>query len=477
MLPPRRFARDIEKKPRAIELHIPLGFTADPSTVQWGTEWATRNQREAAPVPYPLWLTKVLLRTGIAHLLPGFRGLTDLSVGSARYFSDRLLASPLELVRDTAPFLEAHSQDLIDLSLAAPQFDIFANGIPGKIVAGQRTGPWIPGALELRAAIAESLCTTYHLEYAPEDEVLVTAGATAALNLALDTFLSPRDRVVLLDPSSRLFPLAVMHRRGQLRWVPSEVERGTVRFALAKLVPQLRRAKMLVLQAPVNPTGASLDPEDLEQIAWYCDREDVLIFSDQSFEQYQSGGPNSSITVYPKAARRTLLANSLSQSHGLAAYRIGWLAGPRRLLRPCAMTAFLQGATVPTLCQQLAMAAMHIPRESLDPIRRELLERRGFVYEQLQTMGLRPTVAAGGYFIWLPVTGLNVTGRIFAEEMLRDYHVLLLPGELFGPSGRDSVRLSLAAGDAQLREGIKRIGDYVRGLAPLASHADLRLAM
>ena len=428
-------------------------------------------------MPYPLWLTKFLLHSGIAHLLPGFRGLAGLSVDSYRYFSDRLLASPMQLVRDTAPFLEAHGPDLIDLSLAVPQFDIFQGEASGTKVTSQCANPTVFGAPELRTAIAERIRAMHQLDYAPEDEVLVTAGAAAALNLVLDTFLSPREGVVLLDPSSRLFPLAVQHRRGRVRWVPSAVERGIVRFALAKLVPELRHAKMLILQAPVNPTGAIFDAEDLEQVAWYCDREDVLILSDQSFELYQWEGRRNCIAGFPKAARRTLLTNSLSQSHGMAAYRVGWVAGPRRLLRPSAMTAFLQRAAVPTPCQQLALAALQSPREPLNALGREVLERQRLACEQLQLLGLRPVIPAGGYFIWLPVTGMNVTGRIFAEELLRDHQVLVLPGDLFGSSGRNFVRISLAASDEQLREGLKRIGTYVRGLAPLASHADLRIAM
>src|SRR5207249_3082140 len=131
-----------------------------------------------------------------------------------------------------------------------------------------------------------------------------------------------------------------------------QAARGAARLAA------FRRTRLIVVNSPANPTGGVFTPEDLEQIAWWADRRDVLIFSDEVFERFVYDGESLSIGTLPKAWRRTLTAGSVSKGYGLAAARVGWLAGHRHLIRPCMLTAVLQAAWPPTLCQQIALATL-----------------------------------------------------------------------------------------------------------------------
>src|SRR5262249_2120849 len=173
------------------------------------------------------------------------------------------------------------------------------------------------------------------------------AGAAGAFSIVLDTVVNPGDRVVLFDPTSPLYPFALRHRRARVRWVPTWMEDGRTRFHLEPLVKAMRRARLIVVPAPANPTGGTIAAEDLEQIAWWAERQDVLIWSDEVFEHYRYEGEPASLGSLPRARRRTLTTGSVSKSHALASARVGWLAGYRHLVRPCALTAVLQTPFVP----------------------------------------------------------------------------------------------------------------------------------
>jgi len=413
-------------------------------------------------VVYPPMLVRLLVRSGLARYLPGVRRLTDGGADYLPYYSQRLLGAPHAALQDFAAFLDAPGPDAIHLALGAPTFDL-APSAGTKLPADRRGWPPAWGLPEMRAAAAEKLLADNRLAVSPADEVLITPGAAGAFSLALDTFVNRGDRVVLFDPASPLFPLALRHRGARVRWVPAWAEDGRLRFRLDHLARALYRAKMIVVNSPANPTGAVIAPEDWEQIAWWADRRDVLIYSDESFERYQYEGEPVSPGTLPKARNRTLTAGTVSKSHGLTAARVGWLAGCRHLVRPCVATAALEAALVPTLCQQVAAAALRQGPAALAPVREEFESRRRYAFERLQALGLKPAWPAGAFFFWMPVWELGYSGRAFAEALWRDKRVLVTPGEPFGPSGRGYVRVSYAAEDGRLREGLARLGDFLRG--------------
>lgn len=411
---------------------------------------------------YPFFLVKLLARTGVARFLPGVQRLTDGGAAFVRYYSDRVLAAPVAALREAAEFHEVHGPDAIDLALGAPRFDLAPSGST-KLPADRRGWPSPQGLPELREAIAATLTAEQHVPTQPA-EVLVTAGAAGALQLALDAFINPGDRVVLFDPTSPLYLLALASRRVRVRWLPTWVESGRLRFHLNHLARALRGARLLVVNSPANPTGGVLAAEDLEQIAWWADRRDVLLVADDVYARYRYEGAPASLGALPRARRRTLTLGSVSQGYALAAARVGWLAGCRHLVNPCAVTAAGQGLSVPTLCQQGAGAALRQGPEPFAPLRAAFASRRQYVFERLTALGMKPAWPAGGYFLWLPVQELGLAGRAFASRLLREKNVLVTPGDLFGPSGAGHVRLSYAAEDGRLREGLTRLVDFIRGL-------------
>lgn len=413
---------------------------------------------------FPLVLAKLIVRLGIAPYLPAIRRLLDGNVGGLPYLSDRLLGAPVAELGSLAAALESSADDDIDLSQGAPQFDDLPSMSGRWTSCRHSVWPPVAGLPELRQAVACKLQLDNRLAVDPHREILITAGVLGAVHTAFDTFINAGDRVVLTDPTSPLYPLAARTRRAKVRWLPTWVEEGRTRFRLDRLARALRGAKMMVVTSPGNPTGGVVSPEDLEQVAWWARQFDVLLLADEAFERFRYDDESVSLAALPAAAARTLTTGSVSKGHGLAAARVGWLAGPRGLVRPCLATAALRSPFVPTLCQQTALAALRAAPAAFAPLRDALAARRQYAWERLRAMGLNPAWPAGAFFFWLPVWPFGQTGRAFAEALLRTKKVRLTPGDLFGPSGAGYVRLSYAAPDGRLHEGLHRLAEFVEGV-------------
>ncbi|MDB5311437.1 MAG: alaC [Gemmataceae bacterium] len=410
----------------------------------------------------PFWLTKLLVRSGVARFLPVAKRLTDGGTAYLRYYSDTVLAAPAEEMMDPAYFPGPAGPDAIDLNLPAPRAE---SGVsPGRGGTDRRGNPPVWGTPELRNAIADLYVRRDGRAVDPDREIFITHGATAAYAATLDAFVNPGDRVVLFDPCSPLFALGAQSRRAEVRWVPTWTEDGRCRYLAAGFERAMRGAKLLVLSDPANPTGACFGPDDLDHIAWIAASYDVLVYADESFARFRYDGRRRSLAVLAGGDRRVLTAGSVSQEWGLGSVRVGWLAGPRHLVRACALTANLSAPYVPAGCQQVAARAVAEPDSEFIPILDQLRSRRQYVADRLRGLGLEPNWPAGGYFMWVPVAGLGLDGRTFADRLLKEQKVRVGPGFAFGPGGGGHVRISFAADDGRLREGLARLAAFVNGL-------------
>ncbi|MCI0464286.1 MAG: pyridoxal phosphate-dependent aminotransferase [Gemmataceae bacterium] len=420
-------------------------------------------------MPFSHFLSRLLIRTGLARLLPRVRRLLGDGTAFLRYYSDRVLTAPHAELIAAGRLLEYHEPDGIDLALGAPRLDLAAALRPGPERRGYPP-PW--GLPELREAVAARLSAEHRLSVNPAQQVFITHGCAGALHAVLAALVNPGEGVVLFDPTSPLYPLALKQRGSRIRWVPTTLDSGRVRFAPDRLAHALRRARLLVLADPVNPTGGTFAAEDFEQIAWWANRHDALILVDESFTRFRYEGERVPLGSL-RAQTRLLVTGSVSKGHGLAGLRIGWLSGHRHLVRPCALLAAPQTMGVSTLCQQVALTALQQDEATFEPVRATFDARRRYVRERLTALGLEAGWPSGAFFFWVPVGPLGLTGRAFAEQFGRAKKVLVTPGEMFGPSGEGYVRLSYATDDGRLREGLTRLADFVRQFqgAPAAQRA------
>ncbi|WP_162657063.1 pyridoxal phosphate-dependent aminotransferase [Tuwongella immobilis] len=404
-----------------------------------------------------LW-TKFLVRTGIAQWFPSVRQLMQQQPEYLRFYSDRVIGAPLDALLDEATFPESNSPDVLHLDLAAPRME----AMPSRPLRMQEIGRMSRGIPELRQVIADQTERNTEMSISADDEILITPGATGALSIALDSFLNPGQSVVVFDPTSPLFSVGVRSRRGRIRTVPAWVESdGRLRFPLDRFAKAMRGARMLMLADPAIPHGGCLASEDLEQIAWWAKRHDVLIYLDETLARYRTIPATRHLAAIPETAGRLLLANSLGKSHGQGALRAGWLIGAKPLIRAATLTAGLNTAGVPLPCQEMALSVLRANGDRFAELQQTLDSRRRYLTERLALLGLPATPTGVGYSLWISTQPLGLTGREFATRLLRDKRVLLGPGDVFGPSGLNFVRLSFAAEDGRLREGMTRMSEWL----------------
>lgn len=411
-------------------------------------------------MPLPFFVTRMLVRTGLARHLPTASRLTGGHPDALRYYSDRVLAAPVGELRDPDTFPEPPAADVVDLNLAAPRFD---SPVTGTRVAADRTGnPPAWGSPALRQALADTYRVREGRELDPHGEVLVTHGATGAYAAALDAFVNPGRKVVLFDPCSPLFTVGAKSRRATVRRVPVWNDNGRLRFDPDTLSRAMRGATLLALADPCNPTGGTLTAEDAEFIAWLAHRSDVLLYLDESFGRFRYDGPAS--RLFTLATGRTLAAGSLTQGYGLGSTRVGWLTGPRPLVQACALTASLAAPFIPTVCQQIASRAVQVEEDLFGPVLEEFRAKRRYATDRLRGMGFTCASPSGGFYVWASVSAFGMTGRAFADRLLREQRVRVGPGEVCGSGGTNFVRISFAAEDGRLREGLGRLAAFVTSL-------------
>ena len=394
----------------------------------------------------PFWLTKLLVRTRLARFAPRARRLSDGGTAYLKYYSDRVLAAPSEDLLDPAVVPPALNFDVLDLNQPTPD----APPARGAISLGRTDALCAPGRTpvtlpELARAVADRAKNAGR-NLNPATDILATHGATGAFAAALDAFVNPGDRVVVFDPTSPLFNLGLKSRHANICRVSTWGEDGRLRYIAKAFERAMRGAKLLVLCDPANPSGACLANEDLEHIAWIAGGYDVLVYLDESFAAFRPDRVRN-LAAMPGAERVALTAGSVSQEFGQPGVRVGWLAGPRHLVRACGLTANLSAPYVPPVCQQAAAKLLAEPANG-EPASR-VQSKRQYALDRLRAMGLEPETPGGGYFVWVPVSGLGL---------------MVGAGLAFGPSGAGHVRVSFAGDDGRLREGLSRMAAFVERL-------------
>ncbi len=410
----------------------------------------------------PFWLTKLLVRTRLARFTTRAKRLTEGGGSFLRYYSDRVLTAPVEELLDPAILPDPAGPNIIDLN--SPSLRTESAVSFGRFTTERWADSSPRGAKELREAIATRYRRFGRATVNPETDIQITHGATGAYATVLDAFVNPGDRVVLLDPCSPLFSLGAKSRRATVRRVNTWTEDGRCRFLTADFERAMRGAKVLALANPGNPSGGCLSDEDLDYIVWIAAAYDVLVYADESFGRFRFGAAGKSMAAAAGADRRVLTAGSVTPEFGLGAVRVGWLTGPQHLVKACSLMNNLNAPFVPLVCQQAACRAVTEPETNFMATLDKLRGKRDYTVDRLRGMGLEPDRPAGGLFAWVPVSGLGLDGRTFAERLYRDHQVQVGPGCAYGPGGSGHIRLSFAADDGRLREGLARMASLVEQL-------------
>lgn len=321
------------------------------------------------------------------------------------------------------------------------------------------------GLPELRKRISAYVARFFGVEYSPADEVLVTTGVSEAVDLAFRAILDPGDEVLYHEPCYVSYRPAIQLAYGAPVTISTRFEDGfrlTADAVAEKIGP---RTKAVILNFPNNPTGATLEPSDLEGIAELALRHDLLVIADEIYSELTYEGAHRSIAALPGLRERTLLLHGLSKAWAMTGFRLGYACGPRRLVDAMMTIHQYTMLCAPTLSQWAGIEAFEQADVDVEEMRSRFRRNRNFMVASLREMGLPLIVPRGAFYAFPRVTDLGLSAREFALGLLEDEKVAVVPGDAFGPCGAGFVRCSYATSLENIKEAMQRMGRFVSKLA------------
>lgn len=327
------------------------------------------------------------------------------------------------------------------------------------------------GLPELKAAIVAKTERDSGYAVAPE-QVLVTNGGKQAVYEAFATLLDPGDEVLLPAPYWTTYPEAIRLAGG----VPVEVLAGTEAGYLVDVdaleAARTPRTKVLLFCSPSNPTGAVYPPEQVQAIGEWAARHGLWVVTDEIYEHllYDGAQAPSMPVLVPELADRTLVLNGVAKTYAMTGWRVGWLIGPRDVVRAATNLQSHLTSNVANVSQRAAVAALEGPLDAVAAMREAFDRRRRTIVSMLsEAPGVVCPTPQGAFYVYPDVRGVlgrTIRGRTpttsaeLAELVLEEVEVAVVPGEAFGPSGW--LRLSYALGDEDLAEGVGRLVGLLR---------------
>ena len=321
------------------------------------------------------------------------------------------------------------------------------------------------GLPRLRRAISNYVAEHFGVHYDPLSEILVSVGVSEAIDIALRALLNAGDEVLYHEPCYVSYSPTVALARGVARPIPTKAADHFVLRAEALERAVTPRSKVLMLNFPTNPTGATMPAEELEKIAAVCIKHDLIVLSDEIYSEltYDSAA-HPSLAALPGMKERTILLHGVSKAYAMTGWRIGFACAPQPVIE--AMMKIHQYAILcaPIMGQEAAIEALERGEDSMLTMRREYELRRNYIVRGFNELGLECFKPRGAFYVFPKISSTGLTSREFSLRLLREKKVAVVPGSAFGASGEGHVRCSYATALEQIKTAIERIGEFCSSL-------------
>ena len=317
------------------------------------------------------------------------------------------------------------------------------------------------GLPRLRRSIADYVQNHFALSYEPLSEVLVSVGVSEAIDLALRAILNPGDEVLYHEPCYVSYAPSIVLARGVPRAVHTRACDGFALRAEALEKAITPRTRVLMLNFPTNPTGATMEPAELEKIAAICVRHNLVVMTDEIYSEITyENAKHTSIAIFPGMKERTVFLHGVSKAFAMTGWRIGFACAPAPLIE--AMMKIHQYAILcaPIMGQDAAIEALERGEQSVAKMRMEYERRRNFITSSLNEMGLECAKPRGAFYVFPNVAPLGLSSKDFSLRLLREKKVAVVPGTAFGPAGEGHVRCSFATALDQIKIAMERLASF-----------------
>jgi aminotransferase len=317
------------------------------------------------------------------------------------------------------------------------------------------------GLLELREELSRHLANLYGVDYDPRSEILITAGASEGVDLALRIALDPGDEALIPDPGYVSYQPCTVLAGGTPVSVLT-IERDNFKLQANTLrscvTPQ---SKAIVFGYPNNPTGATMDRDDLLAIARVAEEEDLLVISDEIYDRLVYNGAHTCFASLPGMRDRTVLLGSLSKAYAMTGWRIGYAAARSDIIEAMMKVHQYTILCAPISAQKAAVEALRNGNSASQRMIEEYGQRRRVMVRGLRAIGLRCFEPGGAFYAFPSIAETGLDDEEFAERLLIEEHVAVVPGSAFGSGGRGYIRCCYATSMPNIEESIIRMGRFV----------------
>ncbi|MEE6452063.1 aminotransferase A [Gottfriedia acidiceleris] len=382
-----------------------------------------------------------------------------------RYINESVKEIQISGIRKFAQKIEKYD-NVIALTLGQPDFPTPAPIKEAAIDAiNQNQTVYTPnaGLPALRNAASNFLKRKYSLSYDPANEVIVTVGASQALDVTFRTILNDDCEVILPAP---IYPgyAPIIQTCGAK---PVYVDTSNSGF---KITPELieeqitEKTRCIVLPYPNNPTGVTLTEEELENLANYLSQKDIFILSDEIYSELTYDTAHTSIASYPGMREKTIVINGLSKSHSMTGWRIGFIYAPAYLAQEILKVHQYNVSCATSISQYAAISALTDCIDSPIEMAKEYKIRRNYMIDRLEKMGLPCIKPEGAFYLFPSIKEFNMPSMEFALNLVEKHNLAVIPGEAFSEYGDSSIRLSYAYSMKELEIACDRLEEFVTSL-------------
>ncbi len=357
--------------------------------------------------------------------------------------------------------------DVVSLGVGEPDFDTPArirDRAIAELHAGRTsyTSNW--GLLELRQVIAEWLEGKYGVSYDPVSEILITVGASEAIDIALRAIVNPGEEVIVLQPCYVSYAPSVELAGGVPILFPTYQEDG-FRANLDELQKRVtHKTKAIMINYPSNPAGNTFDRGDLEKLADFIKSNDLLCISDEIYGELTYDKEHVSLSSLPGMKEYVILINGFSKAHAMTGWRLGYSCAPPEIT--AAMCKIHQYTIMcsPTISQFGAIEALRYCDDDVARMRGEYQERRDLIVEGFNRLGLKTLVPEGAFYAFANIEAFGLTSEEFCTQLLQEQKVAVVPGTAFGSCGEGFIRASYASSTERIKLALEKMEIFLNGL-------------
>lgn len=361
--------------------------------------------------------------------------------------------------------IAATMPDVISLGIGEPDFvtprHILEAGIR-SLQRGETKYTSNSGTLELRQAISADLQRRYGVVYDAESEILVTVGVSEGLYLAINAFINPGDEVIVPQPCFVAYTAEVMLAGGVPVPIATRVEDNFQVTAQQVEDAITLRTTALLIGYPNNPTGAVMGRALLQEVCEMAARHDLLIISDELYDRLVYDAEHVCVPSLPGMRERTVLLGGFSKNYAMTGWRIGYAAAPAPLLAAMRKIHQYTIMSAPTTAQAAALAALTTDDDCVEAMRREYNRRRRLIVDGLNQIGMPCFEPQGAFYTFPSVAQSGMSDEEFAERLLQEEHVAVVPGSAFGVGGAGYVRCSYATAYEKIEVALERMARFVQ---------------